>query len=183
MSRWLLIGCLALGGAAAVPATAWAQEAPKQSEADAITARARITKIDKNSRTLTLTDSKGQMLDVQVGQNIDIGSLKVGDMVQATYYESVAVAIRNPNEAPAPGATERMVERPGTTVRQTTVSARVSSVDLKNDMVTFDMPSGGSRTVHVKDPTLQARLGQLKPGNMVEITYTQASVLSLQPSR
>ena len=76
-----------------------------------------------------------------------------------------------------------MVERPGVTVRQTTVNARVSSVDLKNDMVTLDVPQGGPRTLHVKDPTLRSRLGKLKVGSMVDVTYTQASALSLHPTR
>jgi hypothetical protein len=179
--RWLLGAALACG-TPLVSAGAWADEAPQQSEADAVTARAKIQKIDKTARTVTLVDSRGSSLDIQVGQNVDLNSLHVGDMVQATYYESVAVAIRSPNEGPT-GATEKMIERPGTTVRQTTVNARVASVDMKTDMVTLGLPNGGTRMVHVKDPSLQARLGQLKPGNMVDITYTQAAALSIQPSR
>jgi Cu/Ag efflux protein CusF len=186
IGRWLVVGALALGGAAA-PVASWAQDAPQQSEADAVTARARIQKIDKKSRTVTLNDMKGKTLDIQVGPSVDLDALKVGDLVQATYYESVAVAIRTPGERTSPnempGATERMVERPGATVRQTTVNARVTSVDLKNDTVTLDMPRGGMRSVHVKDPAVRARLGNLKPGSMVDITYTQASAIAVQPTR
>jgi hypothetical protein len=39
------------------------------------------------------------------------------------------------------------------------------------------------RTVHVKDPAVRARLGNLKPGSMVDITYTQAAAISVQPTR
>jgi len=180
--RWLLVASLALGAAATVPANAWAEEPSRQMQADTVTARARVTRVDVPARTVTLTDRQGNSFDMQVGPNIDMSSLKVGSTVQATYTESLGVAIRGPNEAPPPGATERMVERPGTTVRQTTASARISSVDYKNNMVTFDLPSGGSRTVHVKDPAVQARLTQLKPGNTVSITYTQASALSIRPA-
>jgi hypothetical protein len=188
MSKWLLVGALALGGSG-VSFASYAQDAPQQSEADAVTARARIQRIDKTSRTVTLNDMRGRTLDVQVGPNVDINSLRVGDLVQATYYESVAVALRSPGErtmgqpGEKPGATERMVERPGASVRQTTVNARVTSVDLKNDTVTLDLPQGGMRTVRVKDPTVRARLGNLRPGSMVDITYTQAAAISVHPTR
>jgi hypothetical protein len=186
MGKWLVVGAIALGSVA-VPVASWAQDAPQQSEADAVTARARIQKIDKKGRTVTLSDMKGKSLDVQVGPNVNLDALHVGDLVQATYYESVAVALRNPGERTSPsempGATERMLERPGATVRQTTVNARVTSVDLKNDMVTLSLPGGGMRDVHVKDPALRARLGNLRPGSMVDITYTQAAAISVQPTR
>jgi hypothetical protein len=187
MGKWLLIGALALAGSSVSFASR--ADVPQQSEADAVTARARIQNIDKSTRTLTLNDLKGRTLDVQVGPNVDINSLRVGDLIQATYYQSVAVAIRNPGERVAaqpsdrPGATERMVERPGVTVRQTTVNACVTSIDLKNDTVTLDLPQRGMRTVQVKDPSVRARLGNLKPGSMVDITYTQAAAISVQPSR
>jgi Cu/Ag efflux protein CusF len=190
MGKWLLVGALALGGTG-VTFSAFGEDArsTQQSEADAVTARARIQKIDKNSRTVTLNDMKGRTLDVQVGPSVDLNALHLGDLVQATYYESVAVNIRSPGERTTgqtnqqPGSTEKTVERPGASVRQTTVNARVTSVDLKSDTVTLDMPQGGMRTVHVKDPAVKARLGNLKPGSMVDITYTQAAAISVQPTR
>jgi hypothetical protein len=192
MSRWFIVGAVALGGSAfsspSLAQDAPQQDAPQQSEADAITARARIQSIDKSSRTVTLNDMKGKTFDVQVGPSVDLDAVHVGDLVQATYYESVAVAIRNPGETTPGGsdrlgATEKMLERPGATVRQTTVNARVTSVDLKNDTVTLRVPQGATRTVHVQDPTLRARLGRLKPGSMVDVTYTQAAAISLHSAR
>jgi len=40
--------------------------------------------------------------------------------------------------------------------------------------VTLKGPQGGLRTIQVQDPALQARLAQLKEGDLVDFTITQA---------
>jgi Cu/Ag efflux protein CusF len=154
----------------------------EQVEGESIQARARVQKVDPKSHMVTLTDASGKTFSVHAGPGVDLRGLRVGDTVLANYFESVAVDFQRPNE-PRSGATERMTESPDETVVQTTVDARVASVDMKNDKVTIDLPSGGSKTVRVKDPELKNRLGELKPGNTIRVTYTQASAISIEPSR
>jgi hypothetical protein len=47
--------------------------------------------------------------------------------------------------------------------------------------VTFKGPRG-VRTVEVQDPSLQAKLPSLKPGQVVQLTYTEAMAASIQPA-
>jgi hypothetical protein len=61
------------------------------------------------------------------------------------------------------------------------VTARILSVDpARNSMVIFG-PLGGESTLTVEDPALRARLQQIKPGEDVDVTYTQAVALTIEP--
>ena len=107
-------------------------------------------------------------------------SLHVGDRVNATYYEEVAVAIdRVPHTAPAVAA--RTVQRGGVTAKQATVTARIVSVDAVDDTVTVRTPDGKQRTVKVEDPALQAQLPAIRNGDSVDLTYTQAVAIAIEP--
>ena len=77
----------------------------------------------------------------------------------------------------------RMGEGPGGSAmgtREQTVSAQVISVDVPNNKVTFKGPKGNRKTITVSDPTLQ--LPNLKPGQVVQFTYTEAVAVSIRPS-
>ena len=78
----------------------------------------------------------------------------------------------------------RMPEGGGTAMgsRETTMSAEVVSVDVPNSKVTFKGPKGNRRTVTVQDPAMQKKLPSLKPGQVVQFTYTEAIAASIRPS-
>jgi len=79
-------------------------------------------------------------------------------------------------------STNRLAKGVGATSREMTVSATIISVDPKKNKVTFKGPRGNVRTVSVEDPDMQARLPALKVGQVVQITYTEAMVMSIRPS-
>jgi L-ascorbate metabolism protein UlaG (beta-lactamase superfamily) len=65
--------------------------------------------------------------------------------------------------------------------REVTASAEIISVDAAANKVTFKGPRG-VRTVIVQDPALQSKLPSLKPGQVVQLTYTEAMAASIQPA-
>jgi hypothetical protein len=67
--------------------------------------------------------------------------------------------------------------------REVTMTAEVVSVDPSANIVTFKGPKGNLRTVHVQNPTLQEKLPSLKPGQVVQFDYTQATAASIKPSK
>ena len=70
-------------------------------------------------------------------------------------------------------------EKPaGVVAAQTTVTVKVAAIDAKVPSVTFTLPSGDKRTVKVKDP---AKLQGVKVGDTIDITYTEALALKVQP--
>ena len=78
--------------------------------------------------------------------------------------------------------TQTTVQRGGATAQQTTVTARIVSVDPNANTVTVQGPQGLMHSLKVKDPDLQARLSRLRPGDTVTVMYTRAMAISVQPT-
>jgi len=148
-----------------------------------------VSGIDRAKRTVTLTNSAGERQTMNVPTDVRAyDTLKVGDHVDIDYYESLAVSLAPPGSKPS--VTERtsgtrMPEGGAGTAmagRETTVAAEVISVDVPNNKVTFKGPKGNRRTVTVEDPAMQKKLPGLKPGQVVQFTYTEAVAASIRPS-
>ena len=141
-----------------------------------------IQKIDKDGRVVSVKGDRGNTVDIKVGPNVALDKLKVGQRVNAAYYQEVAVALHKPGEQ-APKMTQTVTERGGITAQQTTVTAKVVAVDLATNNVVLRGPQGETHAVSVKDPDLQAQLGKIKAGDSVDVTYTQAVAVSVEPMK
>jgi hypothetical protein len=169
---------------AQAPATPPPTEAPAAAAATIVTATATVEKVDKAAGKLTLKDPQGKTFDLKPGPRVNLDQLKPGDRVTATYYEEVAVAINKAAPGAAPKMVETTVERAGgVTAKQATVTARIVSVDPKKNTVEIRTPDANTHSLKVQDPDLQARLKQIKPGDNLDITYTEALALSVEPKK
>ena len=146
---------------------------------------ATVTAIDKSARIVTLQGEDGNKFSVTVPADLkNFDKLKVGDKVDVDYYEGLAV------EMLPPGAKPSMSQRTmksremggGMTGKQTTIAAEVVSVDPATDHVTFKGPRGQLKTITVQDPEMQKKLPNLKPGQVVQFTYTEATAASIRPA-
>jgi len=141
-----------------------------------------VSGIDRSKRNVTLTNAEGERNTMNVPSDVKAyDTLKVGDRVDVDYRESMGVSL-----APA-GSKPSMSHMsgsggPGTAMRGTTVSAEVVSVDVPNNKVTFLGPKGNRKTVTVSDPAIQKKLPNLKPGQVVQFTYTEAIAASIRPA-
>ncbi len=139
-----------------------------------------ITAIDKSARKLTVKLADGEKMDIQVPADVQgFDKLKAGDKVDIDYIESVAIGIAPKGSKPA--VSERAAAMPGAAGSEMTVMAEVVKVDLDSNKVTFKGPKGKTKTLTVQDPELQARLPNLKPGQVVMFQYTQAVAAAIQP--
>ena len=80
-----------------------------------------------------------------------------------------------------PAITERQATIPGAAGREMSVSAEIVSVDAAANKVTFKGPKGQLKTISVQDPEMQAKLPGLKPGQVMQLTYTEAIATAVQP--
>jgi len=62
------------------------------------------------------------------------------------------------------------------------VTGEVQSVDPRTGKVVFLGPDGQPQTVVVEDPELRDRLRTLARGDTVDVTYRQATAISLAPA-
>src|SRR5262245_10168353 len=106
-----------------VPVAGGAQSATTRAEP--VTVTATITAIDQANRIISFKGSDGMVAAIKAPDEMEgFKTLKVGDLVTATYYEAMAVQVRKPG-TPAPPAvpptttTQREEDRPGSMTRRT----------------------------------------------------------------
>lgn len=180
-----LLGVLALGAACAPSSTGTGQQAATQTPMVAETKResvsAEVVAIDQQNRILTLQRPDGTKREVQVDERVKrFDEINVGDTITAEYYESAAVSLRKqaPGEPSVTAAAPTVEvapagERPAGVVADTVViTARVEDIDVGNREVTLTGPEGNTLTMRVDESV--KNLDQVKKGDQVVVTYTQA---------
>ena len=128
-----------------------------------VTMTATIEAIDKSTRLVMLKGEKGNVVAVQVGEQMKrFNELKVGDKVSATYTESVAVNVRQPGQ-PAPTSSSAVTPSTGapgaTAAAQDTITVTVLSVD-KARPVGERQAEGRLRSQHARREPQVPRGGQ-----------------------
>lgn len=146
-----------------------------------------IDAIDYSTRTVTLRDSDGLTESIVCGPEVErFNQLKVGDKVTFRYYESMVYAIKKPGTGPArPAETGGVVRTPGKTPggtlsQQMTTVVTIAALDMKVPSVTVTTADGRKMSFKIEDPK---NAEGVKVGDKVEITYTQALAISVEPAK
>jgi len=150
---------------------------------------AQVVGIDKATRTVTLKGPKGKILDVVAGDDVkNFDQIKLGDFVVARYIESLSLELRKTKGKAGTGevvvreGAERAQpgERPAVAgAREVTALAEVTAVDPKKSTITLKGPRGNSVTLNVHNPD---QFKVVKKGDHVQVTYTEALALSVEPA-
>ena len=167
----------------APPAGAKSEAKPAMGEARQVTVRGTISAVDKEKSTVTLKGPKGRTITLDVNDPAKLDVLKVGDPVVGTYIEAIAIEVKKAGSAARGAAVEerRVGSKPGENpagamARQVSVTATITAVNKQAPSVTIKGPQGNVETIKVKDA---ANLANVKAGDLVEITYTQALAVAL----
>ena len=163
-------------------------EAGKAAMVSAVEVSARVVAIDRKTRTVALQGPEGNVWDVVAGDEVrNFKQIKVGDMVVARYVRALSLELKH-TKGGSRGVTETDVaarakpgERPGGGVaRQVTAIADVVAVDPKKSTITLKGPRGNTVELHVRNPD---HFKVVKAGDEVEVTYTEALALSVEPAK
>ena len=146
-----------------------------------------VVRIDKPTRTVTLRGTQGNTFDIVAGDQVkNFDQIKVGDMVVARYAQALALKLRKTKGPPedvsvSEGSTQaKPGEQPSFTGgRQVTAIAEVTAVDPKESTITLKGPKGNVVTLDVHNPD---QFKVVKEGDQVEVTYTEAVALSVEPA-
>jgi len=142
-----------------------------------------IEAIEAGSRTITLKKPDGSFVTTVAGPEIQrFEELKVGDKVNARYYENVVVRLKRPGESDVvsgvKGTTGSEQALPGgTKAKQVTITATITAIDPNTPTITFTGPSGWKYTSKVQDTEA---LAKVKVGDKVDITWTEAVLVSVE---
>jgi len=111
-------------------------------------------------------------------------TLKIGDKIVTKYYENVFVRLQAPGEKPV-NAESNSVNRTGdrnaaTASHQRTITATITKIDQKAPSITFSGPNGWAYSTRVEDTKA---LAKVKVGDKVDITWTEAAVVSIDMAK
>ena len=165
------------------PAVGGAQTVTKQNQA---TATLTIQAINSTTRTLTLRNEKGEEDTFVAGPEVKrFDQLKVGDKIKVTYYESLVFELRKPGDKTNPSADAlaagRVKDRPGAGLAaQQTRTVTVKAVDPSVPSITVVTQDGQTITRKIEN---KKNIEGVKPGDRIDITYSQAMVVAAEPSK
>jgi len=153
----------------------------------AVEVSAQVVAIDKATRTITLKGRKGETVDVVAGEEVrNFEQIKLGDFVVARYAQALSLELKKTKGDPGAvtlreGAGKAQPgERPAVAgARQVTALADVVVVDPKASTITLRGPRGNIVTLDVQNPD---QFKVVKQGDQVEVTYTEALALSVEPA-
>jgi Cu/Ag efflux protein CusF len=154
-----------------------------------VTVTATVEAIDLEKRLVTLKGPEGNTVTLEVGEEArNLTQLKVGDQVEAKYFESVALYAQAPDGSePAVAeiaAMERapMGEKPGfAAAKSKVITATVESIDLDKRTVALKGPKGNTLNLKLDDRT--PNMENLKAGDQVVARYTRAMAISVSASK
>ena len=149
---------------------------------------AQVVGIDKATRTVTLKGPKGNVVDIVAGDEVkNFDQIKLGDFVVARYAEALTLELRKTKvkAGDVDRARGRRARRSPASGRRSPAHGRSprsptsSRVDPKKSTITLKGPRGNVVTLNVQNPD---QFKVVKKGDQVEVTYTEALALSVEPA-
>jgi len=156
-------------------------------EAVLVTVTAAVVAIDPATREVTLKGPLGNTVTFTVDKRVQrLDEVKVGDLVRADYYVSLAAEIRKPTAEEqkhplvvldAAGKAPPSASPAAGGLRRFKVVTTIEGLDRPTQTVTVKGPRGNYLTARVADPS---RLTKVHIGDTIVITYTEALAISLE---
>jgi hypothetical protein len=183
-----ILAALALALAACTSGTKSDQPLPSGTlQTGRVTATATVENVDVANRLVTLRGPDGTTSTVWVDESVkNLPQMKKGDRVVATYYESLAYQVKKEGDSEAgvdilEGAgTAEPGAKPGAAAgSMITVTVTIKAIDKTKPSVTLARADGSTFTVVVRHPE---KLQHVKVGDLVELTYTRAVAVSVEPA-
>ena len=184
MKRFV-VGTIATAFLVSMAHTAMAQEV-KTFTPQMRTETGTIEAIEASSRTVTLKKADGTYVTTVAPPDVKrFAELKVGDKVSARFYETVVVRLKKPGEPDVNTATKTTTPNEttlpgGTKAKQRTITATITAIDQAMPSITFSGPNGWKYTSKVSD---KEALAKVKVGDKVDIVWTEAVLVSVEPGK
>ena len=148
--------------------------------------KAQVESVDAKSRTVVLKTPSGASEEFYVDPQVrNFEKVKPGDNVVLRYHVGVAAEIKPSGTSPKAVQEKVAAEKAtmgGSMHHTMSATVVIEAVDTSFNTVTFKRADGKVRTVSVDSPKGQELIRKLKKGDAVEITYTEAVAVSLEPA-
>lgn len=182
MQKSMFVGAAVVLFASATLATAQS----KVIQGETTTVSATVEAIDPAARQVTVRKQDGTHEVFFVPATVKrFDTLKVGDKITAKHYENIVLRVQQPGEKDV-DKTVRDVATPagqgtaGTLSHQRTITATITAIDMKTPSITFTGPGGFKFNPKVRD---KDALAKAKVGDKVQITWTEATLVSIEDAK
>lgn len=154
---------------------------------DQVSVKATVEAIDHTNREVTLKGPKGNLVTLEVDESVErFNALKVGDVVNATYYTSVALEVRKAGSVPEPdsvavGAAKLEGTKPGGLAgTKSTTTVTIVAIDMDTPAVTVKTSDGRILSFRVNH---KERLNGVNVGDLVVVEKTEALMIAVDPAK
>jgi Cu/Ag efflux protein CusF len=181
MQKWILMSAAAV---LLTASTLAAQSKVVPGETRELTGT--IAAIDPAARQVTVRRQDGTAEILYVPETVKrFDSLKVGQRIHARHYENMVLRLQQPGQKPVDAnvrdaATAASQGTGGTLAHQRTITATISEIDMNAPSVTITGPGGFKYSSKVKDKNA---LAKVKVGDKVDITWTEATTVSIEDAK
>jgi len=166
-----------------------ASEPPQPVVRDAMqTVSATVVAIKPADRLLQLKGPT-RTLFIEVGPEVrNFDNIHVGDKVNVSYYEAIAAQLAKKGASGAPQEAVSTYTAPegarpaGAVGHSISTTVNIQSVDTSFNTVTFKRDDGTVHTVAINSPQGQKFIRTLKPGDNVDVVYTEAVAVTVTPA-
>lgn len=165
---------------------------------DTLDLSAEVIAMDMETRALTLKNSEGEELDIQVGpQAVNFDQIQVGDIVKAKIIKELVIGLV-PAEVEMPSGASEAIEKvapdgtaglvagavkgampAGVMAETTQITATIEAIDMENRTATLSLEDGTTRTVPVRD---DIDLSQREVGEKVMFYLTEMLAIAVEKS-
>ena len=149
--------------------------------------QATVVDVDAQARTLTLRGEEGNEMGLTVGPEVrNLSQVSVGDTLSVSYYSGYLFSMAEPGKAGTDaeimaGRTEEGA-RPGALIGESMrATVEILSVARDGSAVSFRDPQGVTQSIDVEREEVQAFARKLDQGDMVDIQYTEAIAIAVEP--
>lgn len=185
----LAAGCATMQPQPAAPTVSSVTERSpgRVEQTNIVTAAAIVEHVDQRQRLVTLRMPDGTTTTLRAGDEVrNLAQVEKGDEVLVGYIESVAISV-NKGEGELGAVAGEDVQRAdlgekpgGAAARTIRITAKIVAIDRDANEVTLEGKDGNRVTLDVRYPE---HFDVIAVGDLVDIQYTEAIAVSVQPMR
>lgn len=151
---------------------------------------ATVHAVDSKERLIAIDTPGGEMAVVQLGSQVkNLSEVRPGDRLKIRHSRAMAAHVVKASQPAVISTTESTESqfdpgtKPATTIeRKTTALFHVDAIDTAANAMLVTGPNGSQQLVHVRDAEMQEYIRTLQAGDTVEVTFTEATAISIEPA-
>jgi hypothetical protein len=144
----------------------------------------KVQALDPAAGTLTIAPESGSPMPMVAAPGVDISGVSLGDVADVHYTRSVTFVVGGPHvpvgHTPVTSTVDQIAKTPGGIgYDEAVVVGRVVKLNGPNSFDVVNNNGGGVYTIVTTNPTRQAAIATLKPGDSITVSVSPLEVTSV----